>query len=423
MEIPNIFGNKTSYTAEKNISLFNVARPNKVAIDHIMMANKINSLYINKGKEIIMPTFWIPPLANIEEGLVLNLPERSIYLYKNNEVVAVYPVAIGALGWNTPTGSYSLAVKQKNPTWFPPSWANVSHPVYPGPNNPLGDRWMGLSRNGYGIHGTNNPQSIGLAASHGCIRMYTENARELFEQVAVGMPIKIIYESIKVGFNPDTGKFYISVFPDIYSYGTNSLAQAKSKLAKLGLDKITDEKKILTALREKRGIPVELIGSDYKIQIGNEETKTHLAPIVKNNEILVEAQVLENLGFDITYDEENKELTIDRGFNRMTVKLNSDIAYFNGKGLKFNAATSKAGSSVVIPLTIVNYFGYNIEKDKDKPLLAITVNPAHNPIWAMESEAYKRFTAQNGTDTLLFKKNQEKENENINKKELDKILD
>lgn len=370
-KLPPLIGEALEFTAEQNTNLFTIARKYGVAIDHIMMANDITSTAIKKGKTIIIPTLWIPPVE-LQDGLVLNLPERAIYLYKDSKVVKVYPVAIGAIGrWQTPTGNYKIIVKTKNPVWLPPEWAGIDQPVLPGPDNPLGDRWMGLSRPGYGIHATNAPNSIGLATSHGCIRMYPESAHDLFEQIEVGAPVKIIYEPIKFGFSYSTGKFYLSVFPDIYYYGTNNLPNLWDKINRLELEKLVEEKRVIEILKQKKGIPQVLIGSDIKIKLNDDTVYLPLAPIIKDGEILVCSELFKNLGFDVEFDKEKKIIQLNYGYNKLTMGLDNRLAYFNDKGIQFETTPSKLREFIVIPISVLNEFGYKIKWDKGENLVTI----------------------------------------------------
>ena len=121
-----------------------------------------------------------------ERRIVVSLADRKLVLLEGGRVVKVYPVAVGAPGTPSPTGRLRVVSKLAAPTWYHPGKV-----VGPGKQNPLGTRWVGLSRKGYGIHGTNVPSSIGHAASHGCIRMRTRDAEELFERVRVGDPVEI----------------------------------------------------------------------------------------------------------------------------------------------------------------------------------------------------------------------------------------
>jgi lipoprotein-anchoring transpeptidase ErfK/SrfK len=130
-----------------------------------------------------------------EPVIVIHRGINRLYLYDGTHLVRVFPVATGQAAWPTPLGRFQIVVKQKNPWWFPPtqdSWAAGAKPVPPGPDNPLGTRWMGLSAPGVGIHGTDEPWSIGHSESHGCIRMQVVSAEWLFNRVRVGTPVFII---------------------------------------------------------------------------------------------------------------------------------------------------------------------------------------------------------------------------------------
>ena len=105
-----------------------------------------------------------------------------------------FDIAVGQPAHPTPTGSYTLVTKQVDPTWFPPDspWAAGLGPVPPGVNNPLGTRWMGTSAPAIGIHGTPLSDTIGTAASYGCIRMRIPEAEYLYDRVAIGTPVVIV---------------------------------------------------------------------------------------------------------------------------------------------------------------------------------------------------------------------------------------
>jgi L,D-transpeptidase ErfK/SrfK len=109
-------------------------------------------------------------------------------------LVRSFPVATGQQVYPTPLGRFQIVVKWRNPWWYPPAspWAKGQKPIPPGPNNPLGTRWMGISSPGVGIHGTPNSGSIGYSLSHGCIRMYIPDAEWLFNHVTIGTPVFIV---------------------------------------------------------------------------------------------------------------------------------------------------------------------------------------------------------------------------------------
>jgi lipoprotein-anchoring transpeptidase ErfK/SrfK len=133
--------------------------------------------------------------AKAEPIIVIRRGSNRLYLYQGIRLVRTFPVATGQAIYPTPLGHFQIVVKWVNPWWYPPTqdaWAAGLKPVPPGPNNPLGTRWMGLSAPGVGIHGTDEPWSIGHSESHGCIRMQVASAEWLFNRVVVGTPVFIV---------------------------------------------------------------------------------------------------------------------------------------------------------------------------------------------------------------------------------------
>ena len=135
------------------------------------------------------------PAAARQAVIVIHRGSNRLYLYNGVRLVRTFPVATGQPIYPTPLGHFQIVVKQLNPWWYPPTqdaWARGLKPVPPGPGNPLGTRWMGLSAPGVGIHGTSEPWSIGHSESHGCIRMQIPSAEWLYQRVQVGTPVFII---------------------------------------------------------------------------------------------------------------------------------------------------------------------------------------------------------------------------------------
>ena len=138
-----------------------------------------------------------PPITPTTIGpvIVIKRGSNQLTLYNGMKVVRNFHVATGQNIYPTPLGRFQIVVKWKDPWWYPPTnddWAKGLKPVPPGPNNPLGTRWMGLSSPGVGIHGTDEPASIGYSLSHGCIRMLVPQAEWLFDHVNVGTPVFIV---------------------------------------------------------------------------------------------------------------------------------------------------------------------------------------------------------------------------------------
>jgi lipoprotein-anchoring transpeptidase ErfK/SrfK len=132
--------------------------------------------------------------ASFGPVIVIHRGSNHLFLYKGMKPWHVFGVATGQTVYPTPLGRFQIVVKWKNPWWYPPNspWAKGAKPIPPGPGNPLGTRWMGLSAPGVGIHGTPDPASIGYSASHGCIRMFIPQAEWLFNHVEIGTPVYIV---------------------------------------------------------------------------------------------------------------------------------------------------------------------------------------------------------------------------------------
>jgi lipoprotein-anchoring transpeptidase ErfK/SrfK len=132
--------------------------------------------------------------ASIGPVIVIHRGSNRLYLYNGTRFWHVFGVATGQSAYPSPLGRWHVVVKWRNPWWYPPSssWAKGAKPIPPGPGNPLGTRWMGLSASGVGIHGTPDDASIGYSASHGCIRMHISDAEWLFNHVRIGTTVFIV---------------------------------------------------------------------------------------------------------------------------------------------------------------------------------------------------------------------------------------
>ncbi|HEY3612256.1 MAG TPA: L,D-transpeptidase family protein [Gaiellales bacterium] len=127
------------------------------------------------------------------ERIVVHLSRFRVDLFRDGTSIFHAPIAIGMPGHATPTGTYEIIAKIKDPTWVPPNspWAAGLEPIPPGVNNPLGSRWIGTSAPNIGFHATPADASVGHAASHGCMRMHKADVERLFDLVRVGTPVDI----------------------------------------------------------------------------------------------------------------------------------------------------------------------------------------------------------------------------------------
>ena len=171
-----------------------IARDNGLSLD----------VPLQVGAELRIDNRHIVPSFPPDVTVLVNVPQRMVFAVSNNGVAA-YPIAVGRASWPTPLGGFTIAVKETNPTWdVPPSIreearrAGRSLPlkVPPGPNNPLGAYWLGLSVGSVGLHGTNAPSSVYQAVTHGCIRLQASNIEELFGLVQVGTRGELVYQPL-----------------------------------------------------------------------------------------------------------------------------------------------------------------------------------------------------------------------------------
>jgi lipoprotein-anchoring transpeptidase ErfK/SrfK len=130
-----------------------------------------------------------PSQQDTERRIIVSIPDRKLAIVEDGRVVKLYPIAVGAPDSPSPTGAFKIVNRLTDPAYYSPGIE-----IPPGKDNPLGTRWMGLSMKRFGIHGTNEPKSIGRNASHGCIRMRNADAEELFELIRVGDTVDVIGE-------------------------------------------------------------------------------------------------------------------------------------------------------------------------------------------------------------------------------------
>lgn len=174
------------------------ARPGLRVDRYPTVAAIVQALRANERGPVEIETDPIRPevtRANFGPVVVIRRESKRLFLYRGEKHWRTFGVATGQAAYPTPIGRFSIVTMQRNPWWYPPQtsdWAEGLEPVPPGPGNPLGTRWMGLSAPLVGIHGTPDSASIGYSASHGCIRMLVWEAEWLFERVRVGTTVFIV---------------------------------------------------------------------------------------------------------------------------------------------------------------------------------------------------------------------------------------
>ena len=228
-----VFGTDQRIQATYKDTLLDIARRYSLGYEEIIRANPGVDLWLpGEGTEILLPGRRILPPAP-RDGIVVNLPEHRLYYYPkpkkgHKPVVVTFPISIGRMDWHTPLGQTWVATKEKHPNWYPTPSVLKEHAangdplpkvVRPGPKNPLGEYKMRLAVGDgtYEIHGTNNPLAVGMAITHGCIRMYPEDVAALFAAVPVGTKVWLINEPVKVAYVD--GDLLLEVHPPVDGEG------------------------------------------------------------------------------------------------------------------------------------------------------------------------------------------------------------
>jgi L,D-transpeptidase ErfK/SrfK len=182
--------------------------------------------------------------AALAEGIVINIPQRMLFVFRDGHLAGAWPVTVGRPDWRTPLGSYRIAALELNPTWHVPPAIRAemeddgiptSTVVKPGPSNPLGQRWIGLDHGGIGIHGTNHPNSIFYFGSHGCIRLAPEAVSKLFHLVKHDEQVEIVYQPVTLAVLAD-GRIFMESDADPYEQGRPDLHALQAAARAAGIE-------------------------------------------------------------------------------------------------------------------------------------------------------------------------------------------
>ena len=262
-------------SADERETLLDIARSHGFGYQDMKLSNtEVDTWLPGDGQEIVIPAKFILPVAPMK-GIVLNVPEMRLYYYPKKETgkaqeVHTYPLGVGRAGWNTPYIKTMIVEKKIKPNWHPPKSIRKEHEdpgnplpkiVRPGPDNPLGSYAMRLGRRDYLIHGTNKPYGIGMRISHGCIRLYPEDIKELFAKVSLETPVNIINQPYKIGVKDDV--IYLEAHPfldedkDIFE---NNLTSVISMVIKISNNREyqLDMSIAYEAIKNPNGLPIPI---------------------------------------------------------------------------------------------------------------------------------------------------------------------
>jgi len=259
-----VIGSNRYYQIAEGETLIQLARAFGLGYQGVVRANPgIDPWLPRPGKQIVLPYATVLP-SGLKPGITVNLAEFKLYFLEDHDgerSVRIYPVGIGVEGWETPLGSYRILKKAEKPTWNVPAVIRAEKPslpklVPPGPDNPLGDFWMAFTGQQHGIHGTNEPYGVGRRVSHGCIRLYPEDIKDLYRRVPVGTPVNVIYEPIKLGLR--NGELYLEVHQD-YLGNTKSVEEVvRQQCAAIGCRTPYDTSQIRFAAESQLGYPLNI---------------------------------------------------------------------------------------------------------------------------------------------------------------------
>ncbi len=260
-----LVGGETVYVVRENDTLAQIGGFLGADWPTIARANGLDwRKPIHPGQRIRVDVRRIVPRHG-GDGIVINIPEKMLYLFKGPGVRA-FPVGLGmpqcdrTACWRTPTGPFTVTRKERNPTWHVPKamqkemerqGEEVLAVVPPGPENPLGRFAVHLSIPGILIHETIWPETVYRLRSHGCIRVHAAHMEPFFEEVEPGTPGEIIYEPVKAA--AEDGRVYLEVHRDVYGTGADPAAAARTRIESLGLSDKVDWDKVAEIVKRKSG--------------------------------------------------------------------------------------------------------------------------------------------------------------------------
>jgi L,D-transpeptidase ErfK/SrfK len=256
-----VVGTARTVTTGEGDDLIRLARAMGVGYEALARANPgVDPWLPGADRQLLLPFSGIFP-GPLYTGITVNLAElRLYYLWREGSRLRarIYPVGAGIEGWETPEEVFTIRGKIEKPTWTVPPSIRKERPelprsVPPGPDNPLGEYWLGLSRGGYGIHGTNEPFGVGRRVSHGCLRLYPEDIRDLFARVEIGTPVRIIFRPVKVGVGNDA--LFVEIHPDARGVIPDPAQEIRRQAAELGWRHEIDWAAVEREVEAARGVP------------------------------------------------------------------------------------------------------------------------------------------------------------------------
>lgn len=260
-----LVGGEFSYTIQPGDSLTAIGARFGVTVRVLAAENHISPTSIMRIGQVLRidNRHVVPKIA--DDGILINIPQRMLFHFREGRLLHAFPVGLGRHDWPTPTGAFQIIAKKENPIWSVPKSIQeemqregqaVQTCVPPGPNNPLGKHWLGLSIRGYGIHGTIAPASIYQFQTHGCIRAHSDDIVILFDDVSPGTHGLLVYQRLLIA--NVGGKVFLEVHPDAYKKDPELRARFEELLK--SLPELSIDRELATRIIRKQDGVARQIG-------------------------------------------------------------------------------------------------------------------------------------------------------------------
>ncbi|MCX8069530.1 MAG: L,D-transpeptidase family protein [Thermodesulfovibrionales bacterium] len=266
-----LIGGQATYKVIKGDTIDLIASKLGIRASKLIEDNKLENVKnLKPGTVLKYNNQRIVP-KGVSNVIIINIPERMLYYFKDNKLLMVFPVGLGKIfsssdsKWHTPTGEFIIKSKQKDPSWYVPvsiqkemerQGKPVELIVSPGPDNPLGRFILRTSLQNIHIHETIYPLSVHRFSSHGCIRVLPQHMEEFYPEVELNTKGEIIYKPVKLlHYN---NRVYVEIHKDYYNNLSSLENEVKRQTEQIGVSNKVDWKKIDRAIKERLGTAVDI---------------------------------------------------------------------------------------------------------------------------------------------------------------------
>jgi L,D-transpeptidase ErfK/SrfK len=256
-----IVGQEFTYTLREGDSLTSIGARFGVSADLLAANNNFSARpLLEIGQQLVVDNRHVV-VNGLRDGIMINIPQRMLFYFRDGRLSRQFPVGLGRPDRPTPTGPFKIVAKVEDPAWYVPRSIQeemrregrvVETCVPPGPDNPLGTRWLGLSIPRFGIHGTNDPNSIYRFHLYGCILAHNDDIAQLFDDVSLGTAGILVYRRLLIARVGD--RVFLEVHRDIYERQPNIQKQFEATIKTFNLESLIDRDFAQNLIRKQEGI-------------------------------------------------------------------------------------------------------------------------------------------------------------------------